>query len=43
MYFRILDHGSPLAAKLASIAVSAALVLAVAAPVLGGLAARIVA
>lgn len=41
MYFRILDHGSPLAAKLASIAVSAVLVLTVVAPVLA-VASRIV-
>lgn len=33
-YLSVLDHGSPLAVKLASIAVSAVLVLIVAAPVL---------
>jgi hypothetical protein len=42
MYLRILDHGSPLAVKLASIAVSAVLVLIVAAPILA-VGARIVA
>jgi hypothetical protein len=42
MYLRILDHGSPLAVKLASIAVSAVLVLIVAAPLLA-VGARIVA
>lgn len=42
MYFEFLDHGSPLSVKLASIAVSAILLLVVAAPVLA-VAARIVA
>ena len=42
MYLDFLEHGSPLSVKLASIAVSAVLVLIVAAPVLA-VAARIVA
>jgi hypothetical protein len=42
MYLSFLDHGSPLAVKIASIAVSAVLVLIVAAPILA-VGARIVA
>jgi hypothetical protein len=42
MYLDFLEHGSPLAVKLASIAVSAVLVLIVAAPILA-VGARIVA
>ena len=42
MYLSFLDHGSPLSVKLASLAVSAVLVLVVAAPVLA-VASRIVA
>jgi hypothetical protein len=42
MYFSFLDHGTPLAVKLANIAVAAVLVLAVAAPILA-VGARIVA
>lgn len=42
MYFGFLDHGSPLAVKLANILVAAVLVIAVAAPVVA-VAARIVA
>lgn len=34
MYLKILDHGSPLAVRAASFAVSALLVLIVAAPIL---------